>query len=495
MAELNLQTGPPPMPSVDETVQRWLVPTLSKVPDEDLAQFLMFVGGRFGGDYYVALTRTYDLKAGEWYAQMVKSFTDNIPPAELLPGAPDRNALVTDARRALRDVATPAAAADAMVKLQQADRLDPRDAEIQMLLGEAAMKTAPPMPLTPGVLRVVIVTPNYDIADRHLATALQLQPGLADAYMLQGRLRFLQGKDDDALALYARAQKLEPDHPSLDLYRGDVAYAQNQLMQAINFYKASIAKPERLAFTHVSALRNLLMALQKSTQLPEYQRIADAYLAKNPEAWNFRLDYADYLLSIDTPADKILGVIEPVPDSWFPARKTPALSAALVRKAVERVDKRTSEPTDESMGLIRRTRSLNPEVGPMAEAMCRGDITTRLVRRTLETTPNAKSLATALVLCGLRWRRDDIVRAMATRADIARLSMPQTDLGGDTPLCYSVLTKNLVGFIQLAEARVSPARKCSDGNTVAERLLQMSYGRDPNIVQMQILMKRFYKKE
>ena len=34
----------------------------------------------------------------------------------------------------------------------------------------------------------------------------------------------------------------------------------------------------------------------------------------------------------------------------------------------------------------------------------------------------------------------------------------------------------------LAEAQVSPARKCIDGNTVAERLLHMSYGRDPNIV-------------
>ena len=47
--------------------------------------------------------------------------------------------------RALALVPAVAAAADAAAKLLQADRLDPRNPEIQTLLGEAAMKAAPAM--------------------------------------------------------------------------------------------------------------------------------------------------------------------------------------------------------------------------------------------------------------------------------------------------------------------------------------------------------------
>lgn len=479
---------------MDALVERWLAPVLIKIPDDDLADYLAFVNSRFGGDYYVALSQSYDLQAGDWHTELLKSFKDNIPPAEQTAGGPGRDALVADARRSLRDVGSPAAAADAMAKLLQADRLDPRNAEIQMLLGEAAIKTAPAMPLGPDQLRVVIDTPNYAEAERYLTKAIELAPALADAHMLLGRLRYLQGRDEEALQLYARGREIEPDHPSMDLYLGDLAYAQNQHNKAAGFYKAAVNKPERLAYVHVNALKNLLMTLRKSTQLGEYPRIADAYLAKNPQAWNFRLDYTDYLLSTDTRSDKILSIVEPIPDAWLPSRKIPALSATLVRKAVERVDKRTGEPTEESMRLMQRNMGLNPEPAALAEAMCRGDVSTRLLRRTLEVSRNRKALATALVVCSLRWQRHDVVRGTIQQADIARLSLSQPDLGGETPLCYAAATKNLAGFTQLAEAQVSPARKCIDGNTVAERLLQMSYGRDPSIVQMQIVMKRYYRR-
>jgi tetratricopeptide (TPR) repeat protein len=490
-------SSPPPgsiaVPDVDEIVEGWLIPALAKIPDDDLAEYLEFAGSSFGSDYYVALSRAYDFQVGDWYAQMVELFTDNIPPASLGAGDPGRDALLADARRSLHDVATPAAAADAMAKLLQADRLDPRNPEIQTLLGEAAMKTAPYMPLAPGQLRVVIQTPNYEQAEVYLSKAIELAPGNADANMLLGRLRYLQGRDDEAGKLYAHAIELGPEHPSKDLYLGDLAYVRNDYGKATNYYKTAISKPERLAYTHVTALAHLLMSLRKGLQLGEYPRVAEAYLAKYPQAWNFRLDYADFLLTLDTPADKIFAVADPIPDNWFPARKIPIISVALMRKAGERAD-RNGEATAESMQLIRRAIGMNPDAVTLAEAMCQAGTEGKLMWTVFDQSKDQKRLATALVLCGLRWKRNHMVKDMTKRADIPQLDLPRAEMGGDTPLCYAAATKNIAGFAALGEARVSPARKCRDGNTVAERLLRMSYSRDQNVVQMQIMMEKFYKK-
>lgn len=474
-------------------LNRWLVPALVKIPDEQLAKFLAFANTSFGGDYYVALSRAYDFQAGEWYAETSKKFTDNIPPAQAVAGGPGKDALVAAARYALRDVGSQAAAADAMTKLLEADRLDPRNPEIQTLLGEAAMKSAPVVPMAPDQLRVPIVTPNYEQAEKYLLRAIELSPQYADAYMQLGRLRYLQGRDEDAAKAFETAIKIQPEHPSMDLYLGDLSYAKKDYSVAYRYYKTAISKPERLAYVHVNALSHLLMTLRKTTQVAEFPSIAEAYLAKYPQAWNFRLDYADYLLLSNARADKIFAIADPIPDTWLPARKVPIISAGLIRKAGERVD-RAGEPREESMQLIRRAIGMNPDPVTLAEAVCRAGVRNKLVRGVYESSKDTKKLATALVICGLRWQQHDVVREMSTRADARSLSLPLAELGGDTPLCYAAATRNLPGFGALVEAQVSPVRKCVDGNTVAERLLQMSFGKDQNITQMQIMMKRFYKK-
>ncbi|NOT88380.1 MAG: tetratricopeptide repeat protein [Lysobacter sp.] len=474
-------------------LNRWLTPALVKVPDEQLAKFVAFANTSFGANYYVALSRAHDFQAGEWYAQTAKKFTDNIPPVAAAAGAPGSDVLVADARHALRNDGSPAAAAYAAGKLLEADRIDPRNPEIQTLLGEAAMKTAPGMPLAPDQLRVVIETPNYEQAEKYFLRAIELSPEYADAHMLLGRLRFLQGRDEEAAQSFARAIDIEHEHPNMDLFLGDLAYVKKDYNVAYRHYKAAIAKPERLAYVHVNALSHLLMTLRKGTQMAEYPRIAEGYLAKYPQAWNFRLDYADFLISADTRADKIFAVADPIPDTWLPARKVPIISSALVRKAGERVD-RAGEPREESMALIQRAMGMNPDPVTLAESICRAGAKSKLVRRTYDVNKDQKRLATALTVCGLRWQRHDIVREMSLRADTKQLNLPLVELGGDTPLCYAAATKNLAGFGALVEAQVSPVRKCRDGNTVAERLLQMSFARDPNVAQMQIMMKRFYKK-
>lgn len=487
---------PPPTVNIADLsviLNRWLVPALAKIPDEQLAKFLAFANTSFGGDYYVALSRAYDFQAGEWYAETSKKFTDNIPPAQAVAGGPGKDALVAAARYALRDVGSQPAAIDAMSKLLEADRLDPRNPEIQTLLGEAAMKSAPAMRLAPDQLRVPIETPNYEQAEKYYLRAIELSPQYADAYMLLGRLRYLQGRDEEAAKAFESAIKIQPEHPSMDLYLGDLSYAKKDYSVAYRYYKAAIAKPERLAYVHVNALSHLLMTLRKTTQVAEFPSIAEGYLAKYPQAWNFRLDYADYLLVSNARADKIFAIADPIPDTWLPVRKVPIISAGLIRKAGERVD-RAGEPREESMQLIRRAIGMNPDPVTLAEAVCRAGVRNKLVRGVYESSKDTKKLATALVICGLRWQQHDVVREMSTRADARSLSLPLAELGGDTPLCYAAATRNLPGFGALVEAQVSPVRKCVDGNTVAERLLQMSFGKDQNITQMQIMMKRFYKK-
>lgn len=481
------------LPTLAAVVDGWLIPVLKKVPDEDLAEFLAFADSRFGGDYYVALSGAYDFQAGEWYAHLVEKFKENRPPAAQADGQPAKEALVVDARRLLHEVGGAAAAADALARLLQAEPMDPRNPEIHYLIGEAALMTAPAMPLPPDQLRVVIDAPNYEQADMRLAKALELAPDYADALMMQGRLRYLQGKDADAAALYERVRGLEPEHPRMDLYLGDLAFAQVEYAKAVRHYQTALSKPEGIALTHHNALTNLVPALRKISRMAEYPRIAESYLARHPDAWNFRFDYAEYLLANDNRADKILGVIEPVPDAWLPTRKFPIVSAALMRKASENVGK-TGEPLATSQLALRRVMQMNPDPRALAEAVCRSGVSGKLAQITANATPDPRATSTALVVCALRWRRTDVLRILASHANAAQLNLPHPDLGGDTPMCYAVAIKDVKAFISFSKIQLNPLQKCRDGNTVPERLQRMAYGGDQAVLQMQNMMLRFYKR-
>ena len=481
------------LPTLAAVVDGWLIPVLKKVPDDDLAEFLAFADSRFGGDYYVALSAAYDFQVGEWYAQLVESFKENRPATAQVDGQPAKEALVAEARRLLHDVGGAAAAADALGKLLQAEPMDPRNPEIHAYIGEATIMTAPAMPLPPDQLRVVIDTPNYEQADMRLAKALELAPDYADALMMQGRLRYLQGKDTEAAALYERVRALEPEHPRMDYYLGDLAFAQVEYAKAVRHYQTALSKPEGIALTHHSVLTNLVPALRKISRMAEYPRIAEGYIARHPDAWNFRFDYAEYLLANDNRADKILGVVEPVPDAWLPTRKFPIVSAALMRKASENVGK-IGEPRGTSKRAMQRAMQMNPDPRALAEAVCRSGVNGKLAQITADATPDPKATSTALVVCALRWRRTDVLRSLASRADVPQLNLPHPDLGGDTPLCYAAATRDVKAFVSFAKIQLNPLQKCRDGNTVPERLQRMAYGGDQAVLQMRNIMLRFYKR-
>ncbi len=481
------------LPSLAVVVDEWLTPVLKKVPDADLAKFLAFADSRFGGDYYVALSAAYDFQAGEWYAQLVETFKESRPPAAQADGQPAKEALVADARRLLHDVGGGAAAADALNRLLQAEQMDPRNPEIHALIGEAMIMTAPAMRLGPDQLRVVIDTPNYEQADVRLARALQLAPDYADALMMQGRLRYLQGRDTEAAELYERVRAIEPDHPRMNFYLGDLAFAQLEYAKAVRYYQTALSKPEGIALTHHHALTNLVPALRKISRMAEYPRIAEGYLARHPDAWNFRFDYAEYLLANDTRADKILGVVEPVPDTWLPTRKFPIVSAALMRKASENVNK-VGEPLAASQQAMRRVMEMNPDPRALAEAVCRSGVSGKLAQVVASATSSPRATSTALVVCALRWRRTDVLRMLASDAHVSQLNLPHPDLGGDTPMCYAVAIKDVKAFIVFSKIQLNPLQKCNDGNTVPERLQRMAYGGDQAVLQMRNLMARFYKK-
>ena len=499
VAAFDPQAAPPPnpaagvAPTLDAVVDDWLIPVLKKVPDDDLADYLKFVGSRFGSDYYVALSAAYDFQAGEWYAHLVEKTKESRPATAQADGQPAKEALVLEARRLLHDVGGGAAAADALAKLLQAEPMDPRNPEIHALIGEATIMTAPTMPLPPDQLRVVIDTPNYEQADMRLAKALELAPDYADALMMQGRLRYLQGKDAEAAALYERVRAIEPEHPRMDFYLGDLAFAQLEYAKAVRHYQTALSKPEGIALTHHRALTNLIPALRKISRMAEYPRIAEGYLARHPDAWNFRFDYAEYLLVNDSRADKVLGVVEPVPDAWFPTRKFPIVSAALMRKASEQVGK-TGVPLGASQQALRRAMQMNPDPRMLAEAVCRSGVSDKLAEITADATPDPKATSTALVVCALRWRRTNIVRLLASNAYASQLNLPHPDLGGDTPMCYAVAIKDAGAFATFAKIQLNPLQKCSDGYTVPERLQRMAYGGDQKVLQMQTLMNRMYKR-
>lgn len=480
--------------SIEEVVERWLTPALIKIPEDDLAAFLNFVESPFGADYYVALTSAYDFRNGDWYTKLYEQLREASAPGELPAGNPGKDAVIADARNLLRNIATPAAAVDAMARLQQVEQIDPRNPEVHLLMAEAAIKSTT-MPLGPDQLRVVIESPNYEQADKHIAKALELAPLDPNAHMWLGRLRYLQGRDAEAMQAYQRAGEIDPLHPSLDQNLGDLFFEAPDYSKAARYYLAVLAKPESQPYQHYITMAHLQIALRKGNRIADYPRHADAYLAKHPDAWNIRLDYADYLMSTNIKADKIIAVAEPVPDAWQPARKYGVLSAALVRKASERVEKKTGEPIGEGMAAMRRAISLNPDPRSLAEAVCRSGVDAKIAVFVRDASKNVPAVASAMVVCALRWRRADIIRVVTPSAQSTVLSQPQQDLMGDTPMCYAAALKDVKAFSALAKLQVNPVVKCNDGNPVAERLSRMAYGGDRAIPQMQGIMSRFYRKQ
>lgn len=490
-------------PTADAIVETWLAPLMAKVRDKDLVAYLGFANSRFAGDYYIALGSGYDFQTGEWFAQLA----DILRPYQVTAGAEAAGgveALVADARHSLHVVGMPAASADAMAKLLQAQRLAPADPEIFTLLGEAALQTAAPMPLGQDQIRAVIESPNYADAERFLSKAIELAPEDASALMLRGRLHYLQGQDDDAMRLYDLARAVNAAHPSVDHYVGDVFVAKQDYAKAVRYYQAALSKPEGIVHTHVNVVRNLLVALRRSGRQSEYAGIVEGYLKRNPEAWNVRFELAEYLLASDVPAAKVLAVIEPIPDALLPARKIPTLSAALFRQAEERLSRPgpgktvlKTGPGPQSVALIRRAIAINPDVRSLAEALCRSGAREVIAVATLESTASPKPLATALVVCSLRWNRNRILQQVADQAQVPALSAPHPDLYGETPLCYAAATRNVLAFTVLAKMQVSPSQKCRDGTTVAERLQAMgsgSSGRQQEATRMKSIMNTYYRR-
>lgn len=490
------QTAAPAKPapaSMETVIDDWLAPALVKVPDGDLADYLNFVEGTFAGDYAVALNSAFDFRAGPWYEALVEQFDRNNVQTVLPGGAAGKEALVADARRSLHEIGTPQAAADALAKLTQAERMDPGDAAIKTLLGEASIMTAPPMPARGEQLRVVIQSPNYEQADRFLAKAIELKPDDADAHVQIGRLRYLQGRDDESAAAFEQARKLSPEHPLLNLHMGDLAYARQDYAASSNYLQAALAKPEGRVHVHVTALNHLQVVMGKTGRMAEYPRIVNAFLARNPQAWNVRLDFADYLLANGARAEVVLPVIEPVPDTWFPTRKVPTLAAALIRKSAERLDK-DGQPIGDSQLAMQRMLAMNPEPRALGEAICRSGIESVLAKKMLATSPAPKAAATSLVVCSLRWQNARMTYAITPQADAAALSGPLPELNNDTPLCFAAATRNIKGFIGLAKLQVSPTQRCNDGDTVGARLQRMTYGNDTGVAQMAEALNRYYRK-
>lgn len=486
------QPAAPPTAQTDESmVDRWLASALTKAPNEELTIYSTFARSRFGGRYYVALSDAHDFRNGEWYTQLTELFKERGAPTG--PAAPDKDALIAEARRLLREVATPAAAAAASTKLLVAERYDPRNADIQALLGEAAIRAAPAMPLGPDQFRAVIDTPNYEQAERYLSKAMELSPGHPVALLQLARLRFLQGRDADAAELFARARAAQSDLPAIDLYEGDLAFTVQDYGRAVLLYQAELNKPEHLAYSHVTALSRLRTALSKIGREKEYVAVADAYLARNPEAWNVRMDYAEALLTAGARADRVIAVIDPVPDAWLPTRKFPILSAALIRKSAERVNK-DDIPLGASLAALQRAIALNPEPRTLADAVCRSGVGEKPAQQTIDTSKNPQALAAAMVVCSLLWRRDNIIYSVAAQADPRLINPPLPELSGDTPLCYAAATKNTKAFSALTKTLVNPAQRCNDGVVVAERLVNMAHTGDRSIEEMQAMMKRFERK-
>ena len=81
------------------------------------------------------------------------------------------------------------------------------------------------------------------------------------------------------------------------LYTADLIFETGDYTKAMRFYQAAIDKSESVPFLHETAMAHLMSAMRRGNRGDDFPRIAEAFLAKHPDAWNVRLDYADYLMA------------------------------------------------------------------------------------------------------------------------------------------------------------------------------------------------------
>jgi cytochrome c-type biogenesis protein CcmH/NrfG len=137
--------------------------------------------------------------------------------------------------RAFLDAGLPA---QALTELEMALALTPRDAAALTLLGETHLALRPP---------------SLDRAENAFHSAVQVEPGRADALAGLGETYRLRGRFDLADQLFRKADELQPGHTRAGVGLASVSFAAGRVAEAIERLQAILSRRPN----EVAALRAL----------------------------------------------------------------------------------------------------------------------------------------------------------------------------------------------------------------------------------------------
>jgi tetratricopeptide (TPR) repeat protein len=459
-------------PKEDEIIERLLAPELAGVSNEDLGRFLAFAETREGRAYYEALRESFGYGLNDWYPRLGALLKTGVKPADAAWDPEAAAKMLAEARRLFDGIGTRVVVAEARTLLLKAERLDPKNAEIQALLGRVALSTmSSGMPLPDGEIRGRFdkmhpaFPERYKEAETYLHRAIELDPKNAEAQLALGRIHFWLSQDEEAARQFALVRRLNPKTPGLKMAEADAAYASGQYAKAERGYRQILADPEERAYAHHFALGHLSLALTKQGKEKEFRAAAQQQLLRDKKLWDFRMSYADRLLSSDGTVEEVAALIEPVPDQWLWEEKR----RLLVRLQLLRASKADAAARGNA---IRAAFSIAEEPMEVVDATCIARGRPDLVPGVIRESGNADFFADYLLTCSFRRRDQAFIDAVVPF--VKDIDRPNASFNGERPLCVASQVMPSSIFETMLKAKADPSIRCANGKTVREDLKERS---------------------
>lgn len=473
--------GQPTRPSPDPRqvgAERWLAAQLHGVDDAQLERFIAFAESGPGRAFYRARLATYGAGMRDWHARLQAVANAQIAPQAASLGAGTRDDKLAEARRLLEQEAMPAqeypqGLYDARTLLQNAERLDPKNIDVQILKARVELALRPHLtmaaPFDPGQIRARVapggqnMATGYEQIDRDLAKAIVLAPANAEAHLYLGRSKFLQRNDTVAAHMLREARRLKADPATLALFEGDLAYVGGDAAKAERLYRESLAAAEAMPSVRDLAARHLGNALRAQGRGGEYPAIAAQTLQRFPDLWPLRFDYADALLDGAGTAAEAQAAIAPVPATWQPPLHKLAATRVQVQRAIEAAPAARAEEA-------KRVHEIARDTEVIGRALC-GARDAAIIETVFRADPSPGSeayIASPLLGCAVSERRADAV-AIALRY-AKDLEQPLNALWGETALCGAAARSDTRTLILLLQKKADATRRCGGTTTPRERL-------------------------
>lgn len=465
-------------PGDEAIVERWLSAVLEDVDAHELSRFLAFAESEAGQSYYQKFIGPHFPGLNEWHGAFASALASATTPVPA-DGTPARaDALFAEAKQrygngSIEDNVR------ARLLLLRAVALDPRDAQIRLLLGQVSMTTRSGRQPEVDEFRVPTDPKSLEEAEIHLKEAIALDPTLPLAYLAYGRARFLL--EDDAEA--ERNFKLARQHgcascPRLDLYEGDLMAIREDWHGAVAAYRAAFAHPSASDFTRRNAFAKLIIVANKAKRPEDIRAIGDPYMQKHPGDVGIGELYVSYLMNRLRDYATALNIIDAAGSGhrygWVQLRAF-ALSG-LAQQSADRRGRLSVQPTQQMQQAVALIG------GPdLARMHCLGGSDGATLRSIANYSEDPRQTATYVLGCAISTRNTGaVVEMIALGADVnAMTRYPEAEM----PLCLAYYSGNPDVFKALLDAGADRARRCRDGRELLD-MMERRRREVPQIEQM-----------